>query len=181
MSFYLIVFQGGNAVGSAVMGITAQRIGLSLTLLAAAAGLALGPIAGLRYRFQAIPPQELLPAGDWPQPHLAAGHAPAGPVMVTVEYRPRDGLHDDLLAALEDARFQSAPHRSQRLARLAGGGRPGPDRRTVRSRLLGRTPPPAPARHCPRPATARQDPRHDRPRLPSDGHTLADARNAVII
>jgi hypothetical protein len=87
------------------MGITAQRIGLSLTLLAAAAGLALGPIAGLRYRFQAIPPQELLPAGDWPQPHLAAGHAPGGPVMVTVEYRPRDGLHDDLLAALEDARF----------------------------------------------------------------------------
>jgi hypothetical protein len=71
MSFYLIVFQGGNTVGSAVMGITAQRIGLSLTLLAAAAGLALGPIAGLRYRFQAIPPQELLPAGDWPQPHLA--------------------------------------------------------------------------------------------------------------
>ena len=105
MSYYLIVFQGGNAVGSAVMGITAQRIGLSLTLLAAAAGLALGPIAGLRYRFQAIPPQELLPAGDWPQPHLAAGHAPAGPVMVTVEYRPREGLHDDLLAALEDARF----------------------------------------------------------------------------
>jgi hypothetical protein len=105
MSFYLIVFQGGNAVGSAVMGITAQRIGLSLTLLAAAAGLALGPIAGLRYRFQAIPPQELLPAGDWPQPHLTAGHAPAGPVMATVEYRPREGLHDELLAALEDARF----------------------------------------------------------------------------
>ena len=80
-------------------------VGLSLILLAAAAGLALGPIAGLRYRFQVIPPQELLPAGDWPQPHLAAGRAPAGPVMVTVEYRLRDGLHDDLLAALEDASF----------------------------------------------------------------------------
>jgi hypothetical protein len=80
-------------------------VGLSLILLAAAAGLALGPIAGLRCRFQAIPPQELLPAGDWPQPHLAAGRAPAGPVMVTVEYRLRDGLHDDLLAALEDASF----------------------------------------------------------------------------
>jgi predicted MFS family arabinose efflux permease len=105
MSFYLIVFQGGNAVGSAVMGITAQHLGLSPTLLAAAAGLALGPLAGLRYRFQTIPPAELLPAGDWPAPHLAAGGSPAGPVMVSVEYRPREGLDGELLAALQDARF----------------------------------------------------------------------------
>jgi predicted MFS family arabinose efflux permease len=105
VSFYLIVFQGGNALGSAVMGITAQHIGLSPTLLAAAVGLALGPLAGLRYRFQAIPPKDLLPAGDWPAPQLAAGDAPGGPVMVTVEYRPSEGLRDDLLAALEDARF----------------------------------------------------------------------------
>jgi MFS family permease len=105
MSFYLIVFQGGNAVGSAVMGITAEHLGLSPTLLAAAAGLALGPLAGLRYRFQAIPPAELLPAGDWPAPHLAAGGSPAGPVMVSVEYRPRAGLGGELIAALQDARF----------------------------------------------------------------------------
>jgi len=58
MSFYLIVFQGGNAVGSAVMGISAQHLGLPPTLLAAAAGLALGPLAGLRYRFQVIQPRE---------------------------------------------------------------------------------------------------------------------------
>jgi predicted MFS family arabinose efflux permease len=105
MSFYLIVFQGGNAVGSAVLGITAERVGLSPTLLIAAAGLALGPLAGLRYRFQPIPPQDLLPAGDWPAPHLAEGDPPAGPVMVSVEYWPADGLEDDLLTKLEDARF----------------------------------------------------------------------------
>jgi len=105
MSFYLIVFQGGNAAGSAVMGITAQHLGLSATLLAAAVGLALGPVAGLRYRFQPIPPEELLPAGDWPAPHLAADSSPDGPVMVSIEYRPREELGDDLLAALEDARF----------------------------------------------------------------------------
>jgi predicted MFS family arabinose efflux permease len=105
MSFYLIVFQGGNAVGSAVLGITAERVGLSPTLLVAAAGLALGPLAGLRYRFQPIPPQDLLPAGDWPTPHLAEGDPPAGPVMVSVEYWPAHGLEDDLLTELEDARF----------------------------------------------------------------------------
>jgi predicted MFS family arabinose efflux permease len=105
MSFYLIVFQGGNAVGSAVMGIAAQRAGLAPTLLAAAAALALGPLAGLRYRFQPIPPRELLPAGDWPAPRLAADEPPGGPVMVTVEYRPREGLADELLAELRAARF----------------------------------------------------------------------------
>jgi MFS family permease len=105
MSFYLIVFQGGNAVGSAAMGITAERVGLSPTMLAAAAALALGPLAGLRYRFQSIPPEELVPAGDWPQPLLAADEPPGGPVMVTVEYRPREGREGDLLAALEAARF----------------------------------------------------------------------------
>jgi MFS family permease len=105
MSFYLIVFQGGNAVGSAVMGITAQHAGLSLTLLIAGVALALGPLAGLRYRFQPIPPQDLLPAGDWPAPHLAGDEPPGGPVMVTVEYRPREGRSGDLLAELRDARF----------------------------------------------------------------------------
>jgi predicted MFS family arabinose efflux permease len=105
MSFYLLVFQGGNAVGSAVLGIAAQHAGLSPTLLIAAAGLALGPLVGLRYRFQSIAPEDLLPAADWPDPHLADGDAPNGPIMVTVEYRPRPGLGADLVDALEDARF----------------------------------------------------------------------------
>jgi predicted MFS family arabinose efflux permease len=105
MSFYLIVFQGGNAIGSAVMGITAERIGLSVTLLIAGGALALGPLAGLRYRFQPIPPKELLPAGDWPSPSLAEDEAPVGPVMVSVEYRTAEGRAGDLLAALEATRF----------------------------------------------------------------------------
>jgi len=105
LSFYLIVFQGGNAVGSAVLGITAQHLGVSPALLVAAVGLALGPLAGLRYRFQVIPPAELLPAAEWPVPNLAAGDSASGPVMVTVEYWPRNGQEADLLAALRDARF----------------------------------------------------------------------------
>jgi hypothetical protein len=105
MSFYLIVFQGGNAVGSAVLGITAQHLGVSPALLVAAVGLALGPLAGLRYRFQVIPPAEFLPAAEWPVPNRAAGDPAGGPVMVTVEYWPRNGLEAGLLAALRDARF----------------------------------------------------------------------------
>src|SRR6202034_3672632 len=105
MSFYLIVFQGGNAVGSAVIGITAEHLGLSPTLLVAAAGLALGPLAGLRYKFQAIPPADLVAAGDWPPPQRASGDEPGGsdepvgPVMVSIEYWPREDLRDDMIAA----------------------------------------------------------------------------------
>src|SRR5580698_6405886 len=107
MSFYLIVFQGGNAVGSAVLGVLAVSIGLNTTLIVVAVALGLGPLAGLKFRFQQIPPDTLLPAGDWPAPQFVTGdEAPAdGPVMVTVEYQPASGRRDDLIAALEDARF----------------------------------------------------------------------------
>jgi predicted MFS family arabinose efflux permease len=107
MGFYLIVFQGGTAIGSAVMGIAAGQAGLSSTLLAAAIGLALGPLLGLGYRFQAIAPEELLAAGDWPAPALAAGEGttPGGPVMISVEYRVREEQREAFLAELYDARF----------------------------------------------------------------------------
>jgi MFS family permease len=114
MSFYLVVFQGGNAVGSAVMGVSAEHVGLSPTLAIAAAGLALGPLAALAWRFQKIPPEELQPAGDWPAPPLAVvadpnnpetPAAPAGPVRVSVEYRARPGTEDELIKTLQDARF----------------------------------------------------------------------------
>lgn len=105
LSFYLVLFQGGSAVGSVAFGVTAQHIGLPSALVVAAAGLTLGPLAGLRYRFQTIPPDQLLPAGDWPSPNLAADGSPGGPVMVSVDYRALPEREDELLAALEDARF----------------------------------------------------------------------------
>jgi MFS family permease len=105
MSFYLMVFQGGNAIGSAVMGVAAAHAGLTVTLTIAAAGLALGPLAGLAWRFRPLPPADLLPAGDWPAPLLAAGQPPEGPVLVSVEYWARSGQDDELLAALARTRF----------------------------------------------------------------------------
>jgi hypothetical protein len=122
MSFYLVVFQGGNAIGSAVMGVAAGRAGLTPTFLIAAAGLALGPLAGLRYRFRQLRPEELVPAGDWPQPQLPAEGSNPGPVLVTVEYHALPGREADLLAALEDSRF----------ARRRTGRRPGAPGRTAR-------------------------------------------------
>jgi hypothetical protein len=105
MSFYLVVFQGGNALGSAVLAIVAEHIGLSPTLVLATAGLALGPLAGLRYRFRPLNPDELVPAGEWPEPQLTGDGGPPGPVLVTFEYHAAAGREAELLAALEDARF----------------------------------------------------------------------------
>jgi len=62
MAYYLVVFQGGNAVGSAILGGVAQRLGLSSTLLVVAMGLVLGALFELRHRFRSIPPEELVPA-----------------------------------------------------------------------------------------------------------------------
>jgi hypothetical protein len=101
MSFYLMVFQGGGAVGSAIMGLIAERAGLSVALTIAAAGLALSPLAGLVWRFRSIPPETLLPAGDWPAPVLAPDQTPEGPVLVGIQYRARPGLEDQLMTALQ--------------------------------------------------------------------------------
>lgn len=105
MSFYLVVFQGGTVVGSALAGVTAQHAGLSVTLAGVAAGLVLGPVVGLRYGLVPIPPEELLPSGDWPRPPLAGTDAPGGPVLVTVEYYAVAGHEDDLISALEETKF----------------------------------------------------------------------------
>ena len=67
MSYYLIVFQGGNAVGSAVMGITAERAGLSATLLIAATGLALGPLPGSDTGSNRSPPTSCSPPVTGPR------------------------------------------------------------------------------------------------------------------
>jgi hypothetical protein len=100
MSYYLVIFQGGGALGSAAFGVIAQNAGLSEALLAAAIGLALVALAGVWLPFKAISPADLLPAGDWPGPRLLGAGASDGPVLVTLEYRPRSGLERDLVEAL---------------------------------------------------------------------------------
>jgi len=100
MSYFLVIFQGGAAVGSAAFGAIAQNAGLTEALLAAALGLALVALTGIWLPFKAISPHDLLPAGDWPAPHLVDASATGGPVQVTVEYRPRPGLERDLVDAL---------------------------------------------------------------------------------
>jgi MFS family permease len=91
---------GGGAVGSAAFGAIAQNARLTEALLAAAIGLALVAVTGIWLPFKAISPHDLLPAGDWPAPHLVDAAATDGPLQVTVEYWPRPGRERDLVDAL---------------------------------------------------------------------------------
>jgi predicted MFS family arabinose efflux permease len=104
MSYYLVIFQGGGALGSAAFGVIAQHAGLTAALLAAAIGLALVTLAGVWLPFKAISPGDLLPAGDWPDPHLVSASATGGPVLVTVEYWPAPGRERDVIDALRAGR-----------------------------------------------------------------------------
>jgi len=104
MSYYLVIFQGGGALGSAAFGVVAQNAGLTTALLAAAVGLALVALAGRWLPFRAISAEDLLPAGDWPDPKLVSATTPDGAVLVTVEYWPKPGQESDLVEALRVAR-----------------------------------------------------------------------------
>lgn len=104
MAVYLVVFQGGNAIGSAFFGIVAAG-GLNQTMGIAAAGLAAGPALAFWRRLPTIEAAELAPAADqMPAAVLASDEPPSGPVMVSVEYRAAPGRADDLLQALGQLR-----------------------------------------------------------------------------
>jgi len=105
MAYYLVVFQGGGAIGSAAFGVVAQRAGLTDALVLSGALLAVAAVAGGRKPFVELAPEELLPSGDWPAPTLPSAEAPVGPVMVSLEYRAKPGQTSALLQALHKGRF----------------------------------------------------------------------------
>jgi MFS family permease len=101
LAFYLIVFQGGTAIGSAIMGLLAGALGVEEVLAGAAIALALTPLLSLLKRIPAFAPSDLLPAGGDPAPHvLNAADTTAGPVQIRIERHAAPGREDDLATAL---------------------------------------------------------------------------------
>ena len=84
---YLLVFQGGLALGSVVWGVVAALTSVPTALLAAAAFLGAGLVAVPRFRLRRPREHDLTPY-QWPEP-LVDGEPEhdSGPVLVTVEYR----------------------------------------------------------------------------------------------
>jgi len=101
LAVYLLVFQGGQALGSLVWGAVAGWVSTEVSLLASAAVLLLGlatlPILRLPDPNRLDPS----PSTHWPTPELALEpDQQSGAVLVTVEYRVLPDCIDDFLSVM---------------------------------------------------------------------------------
>jgi MFS family permease len=88
LAYYLVVFQGAQALGAVVWGSVADRTSVRTALLLAAALLALAALVGLRTPMPDTSKLDRTPSSHWPAPQLTISpNADDGPVLVTVTYR----------------------------------------------------------------------------------------------
>jgi MFS family permease len=86
MGIYLLVFQGGQAIGAVLWGVIASEGSTDLALTLVAAGLAAGMLVAPRWPLVTTP-IDVRPREHWAEPELAIEPGPTdGPVLVTVEY-----------------------------------------------------------------------------------------------
>jgi MFS family permease len=85
-ALYTLVFQGGLAISAGAWGAVALGLGPPAALTVAAVGLALVPLAGLRWPLGPVEAADRRPAKHWPEPPEGIPGA-AGPVLVSVDYR----------------------------------------------------------------------------------------------
>jgi MFS family permease len=99
LSVYLVVFNGGLALGSPLWGFVAGDLGISSALSIAAAALAVASVVTLRWRLPGEDTTDLAPSNHWPAPLVAVEDLDdrRGPVMVEIEYR-IDPAHRDEFA-----------------------------------------------------------------------------------
>jgi predicted MFS family arabinose efflux permease len=105
LALYLLVFQGGTAVGSILWGAVAARVGIPAALMCAALGLIAGLAVFTRYRLAGGETLDLTPSLHWPEPHVVVEPRPEdGPVLVLVEYLIQAERSDDFATAMHALR-----------------------------------------------------------------------------
>ena len=105
MAVYLLVFTGGLAVGSAVWGFVAARVGVPAALLFAAIGLLIGLLTTWRYRLDGETNLSLTPSMHWPAPIvLIDPQLEEGPAITYVEYQIDPKEAGEFLKAMKDMR-----------------------------------------------------------------------------
>lgn len=112
LGVYLLVFQGGMAVGSFAWGYVADEWGNRAALAVCAVLLGLSSLSAIRWRLHRVQSLDLRPAAQWQQPEMVVNPAPdEGPVLVTIEYR---------VAPEKAAAFIEAMQRVGRMRRRTG-------------------------------------------------------------
>ncbi len=101
MGIYLLVLQGGLAIGSALWGALAEAVGRPAALIGAAGGLVITLPAALRWRVGLSRQLDLTPSPRRNELNLVGEPAlEAGPVMVLVDYRIETEQADEFLKAV---------------------------------------------------------------------------------
>jgi MFS family permease len=94
MATYLLVFQGGQALGSFAWGALATHTSTGVALSVVAGGLALGLVlSSRRHKLAAATPLDMSPVEHWSEPDLSMEPDPHRPVLITVEYRVLENNH----------------------------------------------------------------------------------------
>jgi len=101
---YLVVYQGGTAIGSLVWGALAAGLGDPLAILLAALGAVLGLAAGLRWHLADSEKQDLRPWHVSAPRLLIEPRLQEGPVMVQIEYCVDPQQAEDFLRAMHEVR-----------------------------------------------------------------------------
>lgn len=102
LAVYMLVFMGGQAIGSLVWGLVAGAFGTVSALLIAAALLGLCAVSTAWLPIRHDPESlDLTPASFWPEPQLVVEPDPAdGPVMILRSYAVDAGQVGEFLAAM---------------------------------------------------------------------------------
>jgi MFS family permease len=102
LAYYLLVFQGSQAVGAVIWGLVAHWTTVTTALLVAAVVLTLGALAGLRTPVPDTANLDRVPSAHWPAPQLLLTPDPAdGPVLVTLTYHVPEQNAEAFTAAMQ--------------------------------------------------------------------------------
>jgi MFS family permease len=102
MALYIIVFQGGQAVGALIWGLVVKQGDTRVAFAVVAGGLLVGGVGAAR-RWPLLPPGaiDVRPVQPWAEPDMVIEPDPGhGPVLVTVEYRVPPERADDFREAM---------------------------------------------------------------------------------
>jgi MFS family permease len=88
LGIYLLVFQGGQALGALLWGLVVQQADTRLAFTLVALGLVGGTFGARRWPLRSPSGLDLRPAPVTPEPEMVLEpHPDQGPVLVTIEYR----------------------------------------------------------------------------------------------
>jgi len=106
IAMYMLVFQGGMALASAMWGGVSARLGNPTALCIAAAGLVLGLVVARRWPVSTVA-ADLSPSMHWNEPAVVLAPKPDdGPVLVMIEYLIDPQRAADFVTVMEALRRQ---------------------------------------------------------------------------